>query len=98
MRAVQTRSGYVARTHPADRHDFIRVQGARENNLKNVMDAADFSCGWVIQGLVSFLELRATQGAGACVSEMEAPEARPSHWEDRFVGFQSAASLDQVIT
>ena len=23
-------------THPADSHDVIRVQGARENNLKNV--------------------------------------------------------------
>jgi excinuclease UvrABC ATPase subunit len=22
--------------HPADRHDLIRVEGARENNLKNV--------------------------------------------------------------
>ncbi len=26
----------LARTHPAERHDVIRVQGARENNLKNV--------------------------------------------------------------
>ena len=26
----------LTRTHPADRHDVIRVQGARENNLKNV--------------------------------------------------------------
>lgn len=24
------------KTHPADRHDTIRVLGARENNLKNV--------------------------------------------------------------
>jgi excinuclease UvrABC ATPase subunit len=26
----------LARMHPADRHDLIRVQGARENNLKDV--------------------------------------------------------------
>jgi excinuclease UvrABC ATPase subunit len=26
----------MAREHPADTHDLIRVQGARENNLKNV--------------------------------------------------------------
>jgi excinuclease UvrABC ATPase subunit len=26
----------AATTHPADRHDLIRVQGARENNLKDV--------------------------------------------------------------
>ncbi|GAB3085009.1 ATP-binding cassette domain-containing protein [Pedococcus soli] len=36
-RAADTHDGtHAAGTHPADTHDVIRVQGARENNLKDV--------------------------------------------------------------
>jgi excinuclease UvrABC ATPase subunit len=34
--AARTTASGVARPHPADAHDLIRVQGARENNLKDV--------------------------------------------------------------
>ncbi|HEX6954179.1 MAG TPA: hypothetical protein VF156_04795, partial [Agromyces sp.] len=34
MSAVSTEES--SGVHPADRHDLIRVQGARENNLKDV--------------------------------------------------------------
>src|SRR5690349_3007116 len=37
MRATLTDGALMStNTHPADRHDLIRVQGARENNLKDV--------------------------------------------------------------
>lgn len=36
MTTAQTGGAPTADRHPADRHDLIRVQGARENNLKDV--------------------------------------------------------------
>ncbi|WP_312180785.1 excinuclease ABC subunit UvrA [Arthrobacter sp.] len=36
MSMATDRSAQVSQAHPADRHDLIRVMGARENNLKDI--------------------------------------------------------------